>query len=537
MSILFVKDVIDGALKMLPYFNRRAEGFASLNLADDKCFLRCPSEVSMTVKQTQSLLEYGKVQFAKSKSKNECQAVLEKNWGKIMDEIVGIMGARGVAKFEGEKDDAKVASGIVFVKKVQTSEMFAYKSFTLKGWCIIEFPDLMLINTPEIFDHVKEELSKQTLDRLLASIGSKAVSRGAQNWTTILTLWNVCSKNWLDIIKQAGYDPDWLKVAEPCLEDARDASDASDDTSSKASPCSSECIEITDLVCRLADEEGDMSITVQVKECKNGSVLTTLHLANGDVSVQSLKELICMNIEEKPDAKTTLQPDCFTLICNNMQMSEEKPVSEYDIYEGQILTVHLLLTLKGGAKGADKVKMQKNMKLTHATNLKKAVMVSSEFVRPSAVEKNDCLKKLEVEICKVMGMADASAVSSLEYLVKKSTDVSMLQKAMDALDKKKAGTNSIDTRVRNMSKFIMGQEMTDALTLQQSASSAVEACQTCVQMAFTKTCAEIDGFDIGDVKKMLELQIAYVSGQQSRSSGAVADENSVADAMQSMRID
>ena len=114
------------------------------------------------------------------------------------------------------------------------------------------------------------------------------------------------------------------------------------------------------------------------------------------------------------------------------------------------MTVYLLLPpIESGrrSEGLREGEDAEEHEITHAVNLKKAVMVSSECLRLSAWRRNDCLKKLEVEIGKVMGIAETSGLSSLGYLVK-TTDAGMLQRALDALDKNKSGTNLIDSRPR-----------------------------------------------------------------------------------------
>lgn len=146
--------------------------------------------------------------------------------------------------------------------------------------------------------------------------------------------------------------------------------ETSDGASSEvASPCSSECLSITDYVSYLSQVEEDeetsetKGIRVNVSTPKGDLQICSLVITDIGITIADLKELIVAKVAQKNfHEMKTLNADMFRLFCDG-PMHSESLLSDFLREDETSLHVCLELTLKGGASGAKKTVM-KSEKMT-----------------------------------------------------------------------------------------------------------------------------------------------------------------------------
>ncbi|CAK9046162.1 unnamed protein product [Durusdinium trenchii] len=116
--------------------------------------------------------------------------------------------------------------------------------------------------------------------------------------------------------------------------------------------------------------------------------------------------------------------------------------------------------------------------------------------------------------------ADVSGIDGLRYLIDNCSSDAFLGEAMDATDRKKSKTNSVDVRVHKFAKSILGEKMQKLLEQKGNVEMSIESCCTAVHFIFTKTCSEIENFDLSSVRSMVDKRKSFLAGQSARPSAS-----------------
>ncbi|CAJ1437370.1 unnamed protein product [Effrenium voratum] len=106
------------------------------------------------------------------------------------------------------------------------------------------------------------------------------------------------------------------------------------------------------------DTTNKQGVTVEVKEAMKGRVLFLFSDLDGNMTVDALKNMIAEDAERRANAmvlsdkpKKVLTSDCFMLRTSEGMKMEDGIIADYTEEDEGALVVHLMLRLKGGAKG------------------------------------------------------------------------------------------------------------------------------------------------------------------------------------------
>ena len=192
---------------MVPQFNSALDGFGEIR-ADDLNQKAVTATNVVTAfanvpkKGMVKMLEDAKVKFNKSASKDDLLTIIQRNWQKILDNMVGVMGAGGF-HVENNVNERATGCGAIFVKKGDV----IYPTFhtSLKGFAIIEWKALESIITKPMLDVALPQVTKKCMEELMAHCGTRLRTSGAETWNTTSRVEKCLKENWDRIMERGGY--------------------------------------------------------------------------------------------------------------------------------------------------------------------------------------------------------------------------------------------------------------------------------------------------------------------------------------------
>ena len=276
---------------------------------------------------------------------------------------------------------------------------------------------------------------------------------------------------------------------------SKPSDECSDESTSVASPCSSDCMSITDLVCRLADEElqamtaSSEVVNVHVKECKGGRVLTTLSVS-ADTTICDFKSFICGKIGFDASSMDTLTSSDFKLIYNNLTMKDDQQLSDFTEGETDI-SVYLFLTLRGGAKQTKKTLKVKQYLISEKRSelTEKAKAYSQEKFAKSA----DIAKTSRERIERFYNIMETNPEQAFKELLSSvPTSVLGCRENSELMEAIKSGVRA-DVRIENFVKILAKHNFKEAYDMMQEYQTLIESALLTGEMLITKRFLRDDG--------------------------------------------
>ena len=190
------------------------------------------------------------------------------------------------------------------------------------------------------------------------------------------------------------------------------------------------------------------------------------------------------------------------------------------------MTITATLRGQGGVKGVKKTEVKKN----ESTMLRACMVEKSKNVKAGS-DVAPHIKELSDLVRLAVEKADASGVEGLRFLINNCSTEAFLSEAMDATDRKKSKTNSVDVRVHKFASCILGEKMKQLKEQKLNIDHCIDTCGTTVHYIFTKACSEIENFDLSSVRSMVDRRKSFLAGQTATSSNAGASVDEITTAL------
>ena len=293
------------------------------------------------------------------------------------------------------------------------------------------------------------------------------------------------------------------------------------------------------VVMKPTDDLGFLGLTpVKVAEF-NGKVLLKIGVQFFTTTILEAKQVIVQHAKNFGKNAIGLDEFYISLRTTTKKLGDEDVITEEMGIEG--FSVHLRLRAGGkeaSTKKEDAVKkkelknaMVKQTRKLEAENLLACAKKNATYVNESAMADNQCIKSLANMVEEATKMGEKSGIHGMEYFMGKVASIDALDSALDSLDPKKARTKSVDVRIRNCAKQVMGDDMKKTIQLQLSVNASVETATACFHHIFLR-CGEDDpSFDVSSLKQIITNRIAFLKGQASGS-----NTDGLEDAMQAMQV-